>query len=107
MGKLAVLAGAAAGYVLGSRAGRERYEQIRSTARRLWQDPRVQQKRHQATATVKERGSAAAHKVQEKVQEKVEEHKQPSNGSGSASGTSAGTTSGPGAGSTPPPSWGS
>ena len=42
MAKLSFLAGFGAGYVLGAKAGRERYEQIR----RLWQqakdDPRLQ-----------------------------------------------------------------
>lgn len=41
-GKLLFLAGAAAGYVLGARAGRRRYEQIRETATRLWESPGVQ-----------------------------------------------------------------
>jgi hypothetical protein len=38
---LAVAVGAAA-YVLGARAGRERYNQISDLARSLWRDPRVQ-----------------------------------------------------------------
>jgi oxygen-dependent protoporphyrinogen oxidase len=41
-GKLLFLAGAAAGYVLGARAGRRRYEQIKATATRLWESPGVQ-----------------------------------------------------------------
>ncbi|SKB10451.1 YtxH domain-containing protein [Aeromicrobium choanae] len=41
-GKLTFLVGAAAGYVLGTRSGRERYDQIVSQAQRLWKDPRVQ-----------------------------------------------------------------
>ncbi|MFI7613838.1 YtxH domain-containing protein [Nonomuraea terrae] len=35
--------GMAVGYVLGSRAGRERYEQIRRSARRVADNPRVQE----------------------------------------------------------------
>ncbi|SEL72032.1 hypothetical protein [Nonomuraea pusilla] len=35
--------GLAVGYVLGSRAGRERYEQIKRTAQRVADNPRVQQ----------------------------------------------------------------
>ncbi len=46
--KLAAVVGAAAGYVLGTKAGRERYEQIKKTTRKLWNDPRVQEKRHSA-----------------------------------------------------------
>lgn len=43
-GKLAVLAGAAVGYVFGTRAGRERYEQIKAKAGDLWKNPRLQEK---------------------------------------------------------------
>lgn len=42
-GKLAFVLGAAVGYVLGTRAGRERYEQIKRGAERLWQTEPVQQ----------------------------------------------------------------
>ncbi len=44
MRKLPLLVGAAIGYVLGTRAGRERYDQIAEKASKLWGDPRVQQK---------------------------------------------------------------
>jgi hypothetical protein len=40
--KLSLLAVAAAGYVLGTRAGRERYEQIRRQAKKVWNAPPVQ-----------------------------------------------------------------
>lgn len=41
-GKIAFVLGAAAGYVLGARAGRERYEQIKRGAQHLWQTEPVQ-----------------------------------------------------------------
>ena len=41
-GKLAFIVGAATGYVLGSRAGRERYEQIRRVSKKLWNTGPVQ-----------------------------------------------------------------
>lgn len=41
-GKAAFLIGGAVGYVLGTRAGREQFEKIRSSAKSLWEDPRVQ-----------------------------------------------------------------
>ena len=41
-GKLVLLVGFGVGYVLGARAGRERYEAIRRGFNRLWNDPRVQ-----------------------------------------------------------------
>ena len=42
MKKLSVLVIGAAGYVLGSRAGRERYEQIKRQATKAWNKPVVQ-----------------------------------------------------------------
>ena len=42
MAKLSLLAGFGAGYVLGARAGRERYEQIRRGWDRAKDDPRLQ-----------------------------------------------------------------
>jgi hypothetical protein len=60
--KVTFLAGFATGYVLGSRAGRARYEQIRAAARALASSPAVQstasQVQHQATevlSTVKDK----------------------------------------------------
>ncbi len=42
MAKLSFLTGFGAGYVLGSRAGRERYEQIRRAWSQAKDDPRLQ-----------------------------------------------------------------
>jgi hypothetical protein len=42
-GKLMFITGLAAGFVLGSRAGREKYEEIRSNAQKLWEHPTVQE----------------------------------------------------------------
>ncbi|MGI8647736.1 MAG: hypothetical protein ACR2JX_05860 [Mycobacteriales bacterium] len=41
--KLVFLAGLGVGYVLGSRAGRERYEQIAQASRRVTEHPKVQE----------------------------------------------------------------
>lgn len=41
-GKVAFVLGAAVGYVLGSRAGRARYEQIKTGALAVWNSPAVQ-----------------------------------------------------------------
>ncbi len=41
-GKLVLLVGIGIGYVLGARAGRQRYEDIKRTVSGLWNDPRVQ-----------------------------------------------------------------
>lgn len=42
MNKLTLLVAAGAGYVLGSRAGRERYEQIKQQTTKFWHNPTVQ-----------------------------------------------------------------
>ena len=50
MGKLTFIAGLAAGYVLGARAGRQRYEQIARTSGKVWNSGPVQKQ----VATAKE-----------------------------------------------------
>ena len=47
-GKLFLLAGLATGYVLGAKAGRQRYEQIKSTATKIWNSDSVQKPVSQA-----------------------------------------------------------
>lgn len=42
MSRMMFVAGVAVGYVLGTRAGRERYEQIVATAQKIRQNPTVQ-----------------------------------------------------------------
>jgi hypothetical protein len=54
-GKLLLVVGLGVGYVLGSRAGRERYEQIKVAAGRLWNDPRVQRQVKQAEGFAKDK----------------------------------------------------
>lgn len=45
-GKLLFVAGAAVGYVFGTRAGRQRYEQLRAGASKVWESPGVQKQVH-------------------------------------------------------------
>src|ERR671921_2041036 len=42
-GKLMFITGLAAGFVLGSRAGREKYEEITAIAKKVWEHPTVQE----------------------------------------------------------------
>jgi hypothetical protein len=74
MRKMVFLIGATTGYVLGARAGRERYDQICGMAGRVRGNPQVQN----VASTVSEKGSAMAqkgtemaHTVAEKAQEKA------------------------------------
>ena len=61
--KLTFLAGAAVGYVLGARAGRDRYDDMKKQADALWHDPRVQEKVSVATETVKEKAPDVGAKI--------------------------------------------
>lgn len=70
-GKMSFLIGLGAGYVLGTRSGRERYEQIAGKAQELWRDPRVQEKAGQAQQLVKEKASDVGERVSEKVTERI------------------------------------
>ncbi len=53
MKKLTILIAGAAGYVFGTRAGRERYEQIKGLAVKVKDNPTVQEKTQQAVDTAK------------------------------------------------------
>lgn len=55
------------GYVLGARAGRERYDAIAAKAQELWHDPRVQEKAHRAGFVAKEKAATARHTVQDRM----------------------------------------
>lgn len=63
MKKLILLVAGGIGYVLGARAGRERYEQIKRTATRVKDDPRVQEKAAQAADLAKEKAPIVKDKV--------------------------------------------
>jgi SLT domain-containing protein len=71
MSKILTIAAGACGYVLGARAGRERYEQIRNQARRLWRDPRVQEKTDQAATVLKDKAAPAVKEQVSKAAKQV------------------------------------
>lgn len=111
--KLTALAAFGAGYVLGAKAGRTRYEQIRRGAQRFMENPKVRQAAHVAQERVQEQAPAVKQKVAQAT-EKVRHHGDHAAG---ASGSSSGwpqdeswrdpvTTSGQHSGGTtfPPPS---
>lgn len=80
MGKISLLVGAGIGYVFGTRAGRQQYDRMAAEAKRMWRDPRVQQKARQAQDTASDIGQKAGDTVGSKVQE----HTKGSSPSGSA-----------------------
>jgi hypothetical protein len=59
-GKILLVTGLAIGYVLGTRAGRERYEEIKAVASKFWNDPKVQKQVHTATDFAKDKGADIA-----------------------------------------------
>jgi hypothetical protein len=61
--KLLLLVAAGVGYVLGARAGRERYDQIAGTVNKVKNDPRVQEKTQQAVDAAKQQAPVVADKV--------------------------------------------
>ena len=65
--KITLALGFAAGYVLGSKAGRQRYQQITDLAHRVAGDPRVQD----AVETVKAEAATAAATVKQVVEDKM------------------------------------
>lgn len=82
-GKILLVVGLGVGYVLGSRAGREKYEQIKKTANKLWNDPRVQDQVSHAEDFVKDKAPEVAEFIADGAKKVV------SQVSGSKSGTSA------------------
>lgn len=73
--KLTVLMIGAAGYVLGARAGRERYEQIKRQADKAWHNPKVQSAVDDVQAQAKHAGSEVGSKVGAKVADVASEAK--------------------------------
>jgi hypothetical protein len=71
MSKLSLLVAAGAGYVLGSRAGRQRYEQIAATARKVAGNPRVQSVAHKAQDAASQQAAAAAEIAKDFTKDKV------------------------------------
>lgn len=94
MGKKSLLIGAAIGYVLGARAGRERYDQIASSVSRLWNDPKVKSKVDQAQTTAVDTAKSAAASAKDAAANSstVQAVKDKLPGSGSSGTSSTSTT---------------
>jgi len=54
-GKILLVVGFGVGYVLGARAGRERYEDIKRAAGKFWNNPRVQRQLDDAEGFIKDK----------------------------------------------------
>ena len=91
-GKILFVAGLGLGYVLGTRAGREKYEQLKSAAMKFWNDPRVQRQVDAAETFVKDKAPDVAEFVSDNARKVVSQvtGKNPATGS-RASAAKSGT----------------
>src|SRR5689334_24566747 len=69
--KLTFVVGLTLGYVLGTRAGRERYEQLKKSARQVAQNPAVRNTAESAAQQGREFAGKAYHVVSDKVGDRV------------------------------------
>ncbi|MFF2325841.1 MULTISPECIES: YtxH domain-containing protein [unclassified Streptomyces] len=65
--RLTFIAGLALGYVIGTRAGRERYEQLKKSARQFAQNPAVRNTAESAAQSGRDLAGKAYHAVGDKV----------------------------------------
>jgi hypothetical protein len=82
-----ILVGMAVGYVLGAKAGRERYDQIVRTWHRFVENPTVRRTAHQAkdkafeaAGTAKDKAFEAVHQAKDVVAEKAPWRHEEANG---------------------------
>ena len=96
-GKVLFVVGLGVGYVLGTRAGRQRYEQIKSAWLKVWDSPAVQKQVHSVQDYTADRIGDLGTVVTENIKRAVTK----SNGSASKSkeSTTSATKSGTAAGS--------
>ncbi|MCU1580212.1 MAG: YtxH protein [Rhodoglobus sp.] len=59
-GKILLVVGVGIGYVLGTRAGREKYDKMKAAVEKLWNDPRVQKQVDNAQDFVKDKAPDVA-----------------------------------------------
>jgi hypothetical protein len=83
-GKILFVAGLGLGYVLGTRAGREKYDELKTAALKVWNDPRVQKQVDAVEDFVKDKApevaefvSDGAKTIVDKVAGKVPAPKKP------------------------------
>ncbi|MEO8260937.1 MAG: hypothetical protein ABI566_00095 [Pseudolysinimonas sp.] len=70
-GKILFVAGLGLGYVLGTRAGREKYDELRSAALKVWNDPRVQKQVDAVEDFVKDKAPEVADFVSDNAKKVV------------------------------------
>jgi hypothetical protein len=71
-GKILFVAGLGLGYVLGTRAGREKYDELKAAALKVWNDPRLQKQVDAAQEFVKDKAPEVADFVSDTAKTVVE-----------------------------------
>jgi len=70
-GKIMFVLGAAAGYVVGTRTGRQGYERLKTQAKNFWQNPKVQNTVSQAEDFAREKLPVVGEKLNNTVKKHV------------------------------------
>ena len=70
-GRILLVVGLGVGYVLGTRAGRARYEQMKQAVTAVWNDPRVQHQVNNAEEFVKDKAPDVAEFLAEQAKRVV------------------------------------
>ena len=100
-GKLMFITGLAAGFVLGSRAGREKYEEIASNAKKVWEHPTVQEAAGVAQAQANKLYTEGKDKInQSKLGEKLQSASSSTSSDSTLTSSTSGMTSSNGTGTT-------
>jgi len=100
-GKLMFLSGLAAGFVLGSRAGREKYEEITANAKKVWEHPTVQEAAGVAQAQANKLYTEGKDKInQSKLGEKLQSASSSTSSDSTLTSSTSGMTSSNGTGTT-------
>ncbi len=89
-GKVVLLVGIGIGYVLGARAGRERYDDIKRVARRFWNDPRVSHQVHNVEQFAKDKAPEVVDFIGDTAKKVI--HRAPAKGSAKSAASTSGTT---------------
>lgn len=100
-GKILFVAGLGLGYILGTRAGREKYDELKTAALKVWNDPRVQKQVDAVEDFVKDKAPEVADfvtdnakKVVGKVSSKTPAKKPATRSSSSGTSSTRSTSSG-------------
>ena len=87
-GKILLVVGLGVGYVLGARAGREKYDEIVAKAQKFWNDPRVQKQAGNVGDFVKDKAPDVADFITTNVKKATTRSRTTSKSSGASKSAS-------------------